>query len=107
MAAILVQEAFAARYDPGVMEGGARNRDMPIVGCMLASPTIPIGEWVYVAGNGALRYCRVTDTSQPADRARHIRTRRIELDYASAAALCGSTHEPPARCPVLIFRLEE
>ena len=40
-----------------------------------------------VRGRVTLR-CRVTDTSQPYDRQRHIRTGLIELDYHSARALC-------------------
>ena len=70
-----VGEYTAPHYARGVMEQVSRNRDMPVVPCMVASPTIPIGEWVWVWGPNThtLRHCRVTDTSMPADRARHIR----------------------------------
>jgi len=77
------------------------------VPCMIASPTLPIGTWVYVAGNGALRHCRATDTSAPADRARHIRTRRIELSYDAARVLCPSLWGRPEACPITVIQMEE
>lgn len=107
----VVMERTAARYDPGGMERVAHNRDLPVVSCMIAAPTLEIGEWVYVWGKntGVLRWCRVTDTSQPWDKARHIRTGRIELGYDEAISLCGIEHinDPPRMCPVLVFKLEE
>jgi hypothetical protein len=102
---------LSPHYDKGVMELVSRNRDMPVVPCMIASPTIPIGEWVWVWGRNTkvLRHCRITDTSEARDKARHIRLRRVELSYEAARALCGAAamQEPPSGCPIIIIRLEE
>ena len=76
---------------------------------MVASPIEEIGSWIYVYGvqTDTLLRCRVTDTSQARDRARHLRTRRfVELDYASAQVLCGTTNERPERCPVVIVHFD-
>lgn len=105
-----VREGVAPHYAPGVMERVADIRGMERVGCMVSSPIVDIGEWVYVYGvqTQALRYCQVTDTSQARDRARHIRTGRIvELDYESTIALCGTTRDRPEQCPVVVVHLEE
>lgn len=94
---------WAVRYNPGVMERVSRNRKLPIVSCMLAHPTLAIGTWVEIEGitTGRKERCRVTDTSHPRDKARHIRTKRIELDYASSRRLCGSRWKGKAsECPV-------
>ena len=69
------------------MEAVAARRGMAIAPCMVAHPTQPIGSWLVVKGRVALR-CLVVDTSQPADRARHIRTGLIELDAKSAFQVC-------------------
>jgi len=103
-----VQEGFAPRYAPGVMEAVARNRDMPRVGCMISSPTLPLGSWVYVWGvrGGVLRHCRITDVSAPKDRRRHIRTGRIaELGYPEARDICGIEYinGSSAECPILVI----
>ena len=98
---------FAVRYAPGVMERVSRNRKLPIVDCMLAHPTLPLGQWVWIEGQttGAGRRCRVTDVSHPRDKARHIRTKRIELDYTSSAALCGAKWKGKAtECPVWLYK---
>lgn len=100
---------IAAHYAPGVMERVSRVRGLPQAGCMIASPTEPIGTWVRVRGlrTGATRLCRVTDTSAPQDRLRHIRKRQIELDWPSARAICNIRRvgqEPPWRCPVWVSR---
>lgn len=81
---------YAVRYDPGGMEHVSEVRKLPIVDCMFAHPTLPIGTWAFVEGaqTGVRRRCRVTDTSQPQDKARHIRTKLIELDYWSSLAIC-------------------
>ena len=94
------------------MEQVSRNRDLPIVSCMVSSPYYDIGEWVYVYGvnTGALRWCRVTDVSRPEHRQRHRRIGWIaELGFNEALSLCGKAHinDPPKRCPVIVFRLEE
>lgn len=97
---------FAVRYNPGVMERVSRNRKLPVVDCMLAHPTLKIGAWAWVEGQktDVRRRCRVTDTSHPRDRARHIRTRRIELDYESSRAICGGWWKGKAtECPVSLW----
>jgi hypothetical protein len=114
MAALMgwaVQEGFAPRYAPGVMETVARNRDMPRVGCMISSPTLPLGSWVYVWGvrSKVLRHCRITDVSAPKDRQRHIRTQRIaELSFDAALAICGVEYidSQSKECPILVIRLQ-
>lgn len=74
-------------YSEGLMERVAERRGMERAACMVAHPTAPLGTWLLVRGRVTLR-CRVTDTSQPADRARHIRTGLVELDYTSAFKVC-------------------
>jgi hypothetical protein len=83
-------EGRATLYAPGKMERVAALRSMSVVPCMVAHPSRPIGTWLWVIGRqtGVMLKCRVTDTSQPWDRARHMRTGLIELDYASAKAIC-------------------
>ena len=105
-----VTQGYAPHYAPGVMERVAHVRQMERVGCMVSSPTLPLGTWMYIYGSrtGALRYCRVTDVSHPRDKARHLRTGRIvELDYPNTLALCGSTKDRPERCPVIVVTLFE
>jgi len=49
----------------------------------------------------------VADVSAPADRARHIRTKRVaELSFEAARTLCGARalQGPPERCPVWVFK---
>ena len=90
------------RYDPGVFEQVAARRGMAAQSCMVAHPTAPIGSWLLVEGKARLR-CQVVDTSAPADRARHIRLRRIEVDPASGAKLCGARWTGNAReCKVKV-----
>jgi hypothetical protein len=101
-----ITEGYAPRYDPGGMAHVANMRGLTHARCMVSSPTVGIAEWVYVVSknNGAVRYCKVVDTSEAIDRARHIRTRRIvELSFADARALCGHTTEPPESCPVMVI----
>jgi hypothetical protein len=101
-------EGIAAHYDPGLMERVSRNRHMPIVGCMFASPLWKMGSWWRITGvkTGKTLLCRTTDTSMPKDRARHIRTHLIELDFASAKFICGSTRLANRECPVRIVKAE-
>jgi hypothetical protein len=40
----------------------------------------------------------------PKDRARHIRTKLIELDYHSARAICGSVKLANRDCPIIVSR---
>lgn len=101
---ILTTDAYAVRYAPGLMERVSERRGMEVVGCMVASPTHPLGAWLTITGpTGTRLRCRVTDTSQPRDRARHIRTKRIEVDYKSGFVLCGQQWQGKAsECPVSI-----
>jgi hypothetical protein len=103
-----IREGFAPHYAPGVMERVARHRHLEQTACMVASPTQPIGSWVWVYGKqtGALLHCKVVDTSETRDRPRHLRTRRyVELDFQSAKIICGSTRDRPERCPVVVVRI--
>lgn len=107
-----ITQGSAPHYRPGLMAQVAERRGMAATGCMVSSPTLGIGAWVYVYGanTGAIRYCRVTDTSQARDRERHIRTgRAVELSHSTALALCGAAHinDPPERCPVWIIAEDE
>lgn len=99
-------EGIAAHYAPGVMERVSRNRGMAIVPCMIASPRHEIGTWVIVEGinTGKRLRCRVTDTSAPQDRARHLRTGLFELGWANTMDLCGSTKLRNRDCPVRVTR---
>ena len=106
------QSGYAPRYDPGVMERVAIIRHMPKVDCMISSPTLPLGTWLYVYGKNTktVLLCRVTDVSAPKDKARHIRTKRIvELGYTAAIRLCGrkNLNNRPEQCPVTIVRDKE
>lgn len=93
---------YAVRYSPGVFERVAAHRGMAVQSCMVAHPTAPIGAWLLVEGKARLR-CQVVDTSQPKDRPRHIRLRRIEVDPASGARLCGARWQGKAsECRVLV-----
>jgi hypothetical protein len=104
----LSQRGYAPRYNPGVMQRVSRIRHMPIVPCMISSPTLPLGTMVTVYGENTFVSldCRVTDVSAVKDKQRHIRTKRIiELDYESAIVICGQKHlnHRPEQCPVVIF----
>jgi hypothetical protein len=97
----------AAHYNEGLMETVSRNRDIPVVPCMVAIPDRPIGAMVVVIGwnTGRVEVCRTTDTSQPVDKARHLRTGLIELGWKNTMALCGSTSLPNRACRVFWFDL--
>lgn len=89
------------RYDPGVFGEVARNRGMSIVPCMASHPTLPLGTWIEVEGPVGTDIARVTDTSAPKDRERHIRTRRIEFSYGCSRHICGQHWQgAAAECPV-------
>lgn len=93
--------AFAVRYDPGVFARVSRNRGLPIVACMVAHPTLPIGTWIEVDGPAGRERARITDTSAPADKARHIRLKRVELDYSCARRVCPPGWQGAAvECPI-------
>lgn len=89
------------------MEQVSRTRSLPIADCMVAIPDRPIGAMVVVVGRntGRVEVCRTTDTSQPADRARHLRTGLVELGWANTMTICGSTSLPNRACRVLWFDL--
>ncbi len=99
-------EHIAAHYSKGLMDRVAVRRGLPVTDCMLASPLHPIGAWVEVWGlnTNERQMCQVVDTSQPRDRARHIRTRLVELRWESAALLCGNTTLRNDECPVRLRR---
>lgn len=114
----IVQTGVAPRYDPGVMENTARTRGLPLVSCMVSSPTYPIGTKVVIYGYNTDRaaLCRVTDESADidttgrnsgeSDRKRHIRLKRFaELGYREAIVICGRQHinDPPSGCPISVF----
>lgn len=93
--------AQAVRYDPGVFGEVARNRGMTVVACMVAHHSLPLGTWIEVEGPAGKDIARVTDTSAPADRGRHIRTRRLEISYACSKTICGRHWQGAAvECPV-------
>jgi hypothetical protein len=95
---------IAAHYAPGYFGRVALYRQLPKADCYVASPQHAIGSWLLIEGvkTGVRRRCLVADTSQPWDRQRHVRMRLIELDYASAGAICGSTRLPNRDCPVRV-----
>lgn len=100
-----VSEGYAPRYNQGVMGSVADIRGLQRVGCMVSSPIVGIGEWVYVWGvnTGVLMYCKVVDTSEEIDRARHIRSGWwVETSFENALALCGHLNERPRKCPVIV-----
>lgn len=98
------QRGYAAYYRPGLMERVSRNRGLPLVGCMIASPYERIGTWLTVRSAKGVRRCRVTDVPQPRDRSAILRRGIVvELDYASNRALCPR-NEPPRRCAVEVSR---
>src|SRR6266498_494279 len=85
------EDGYATHYSRGVFERVERNRGLPHVACNISSPRHPIGTWLLVEGvkTDKRLTCRVSDTSQPWDRPRHLRTRLFELDYYSAQIICG------------------
>lgn len=94
--------AQVVRYDPGVFGEVARNRGMSIVPCMAAHHSLPLGTWIEVEGPAGSEVARITDTSAPADRVRHIRTRRLELSYACSLRVCGAMWQgAAAECPAV------
>jgi len=95
----------APHYARGVMQGVAITRGLAQVPCMVSSDAVGIAEWVYVYGvnTGALRYCKVIDTSETIDRARHKREKRIvEVSHEDAILFCGTTRDRPEACPVIV-----
>lgn len=103
-----------AHYGPTAMNTVLQNRQdayrkgegpyIPPASCYIAHPSIPLGSWVQVWGirTGKVRRCVVADTSAPEDRARHIRTKLIEIDWASTLTICGSRTLRNDECPTLI-----
>lgn len=93
--------AYAVRYDPGVFERVSKHRGMPIVSCMAAHPTLEIGTWIEVEGPAGREDARITDTSQPWDRQRHIDTQRAEFSNGCSKRICGRFWQGAAvECPI-------
>lgn len=106
---VRTQKGYAAHYSPNVMERVSKNRGMPIVDCMIATPRGPLGEWVTVESRltGAVKECRITDIAHPRDRA-NIEKRGIvaEFGYANIKEMCNLNYygeEPPRACPVTLY----
>lgn len=106
----VAMDGTAARYSPGLMERVAERRGMAVQGCLISSAYYGVGTrlWVWGKQTSVLRLCTVVDVSHPRDVKRHRRTGRIiELSHTAARELCGSTSDPPSRCPVLVIKLED
>lgn len=106
---IHTNHGYAARYNPGVMKRVAENRNLPVVSCMVSSPLYKIEDWVYVYGvkTGEKLRCRVTDTSAPQDKKRHLNHRLYaELNYDAAGKICGSVTNSNRECPIIITAAE-
>ncbi len=100
---------YAAYYRKGLMERVARNRRLPVVACMVASPHQAIGTWVTVQSvkRGTVLKCRVTDIPKRRHRpALHRKRIVIELDYRSNTLLCPR-RAPPRACPVIVKTLRK
>jgi hypothetical protein len=94
--------ANAVRYDPGVFGRVSKHRGMPIVSCMASHPTLALGTWIEVEGPAGTADARITDTSAPADRQRHIATGRAEFSYNCARRICGQAWQgAAAECPIV------
>jgi hypothetical protein len=95
---------IAAHYAPGVFLRVEIARGLPHATCNFASPTLAIGAWRWIEGvrTGVRLRCRVSDTSQPQHRGRHLALHLIELDYESTRAICGSTRLANRDCPVRV-----
>lgn len=94
--------AYAVRYDPGVFERTARIRGMSVVGCMAAHHSLPLGTWIEVEGPGGKAKARITDTSQPWDKERHQRLKRLEFSYDCSKRICPKGWDgAAAECPVI------
>lgn len=119
MVRVLIAAGSAAHYGKGVMEGVSRNRELPLASCMVSSPTLKIGTWIWVHSlrNNKWLKCRVTDTSGrlrkcsrgrcETDQQRHIRTGLvIEFDWPSAMVMCDLEYvgqRSPKQCPVEVY----
>ena len=72
---------------------------------MVSDDRTPLGAFLWVRGQtGRLLWCQVTDVSATEDRTRHVRVGLIELDWASARAMCVDFAGPWRDCPVWILR---
>lgn len=96
---------YATHYAAGLFEKVRLARALPPAGCYTSSDWHELGSFVEVRGlrTEVIRRCEVADISAPADRARHMRDGLVELDYASAQAICGKWWSGPWRqCPVVV-----
>lgn len=108
------ERRITAHYTERAMTTVLRNRQadyeqgkgpfIPPASCYMAHPTAPLGTWMQIKGvrTGRVLRCVVADTSRDVDRARHIRTRLIEVDWGSALLLCGSRSLRNDECPTLV-----
>lgn len=102
------RNAHATTYAPGLMAQASRNRGLPIVKCMVSSPfhSKSVGKvwlWVKSRNTGVELLCRVTDTSEDVDIARHQRNRLFEFDFTSWKKLCGTKRindQPWRQCKI-------
>lgn len=118
LAIILIPDypsSHATTYDVDLMEQVSRNRELPIVNCMVSSPfhNKSVGRaWLFVISRttGKMRLCRVTDTSQQVDIRRHQRNRLFEFDFPSWRALCGTSYvgeQPWRQCVIDVYVISE
>ncbi len=99
-------DGIAAHYSPNLFGRVAVYRGLPAMDCYLSSDWHAVGEYVIVYGVNTSRsvVCLVGDTSQPRDRARHMRAHLFELSYEAALALCGSVKLRNDECPIKVSR---
>ena len=99
------EPGHGTRYAEHVMHEVAERRGLPVADCMIAYDRAALGSFVWVRGQtGRLLWCQVTDSSAPADKARHLRANLVEFDWASARAMCVDFDGPWRDCRVMILR---
>lgn len=104
---------YASIYNPGVMGSVSRNRGLPLVGCMVATPLASrdkdIGRWVTVTSlvTGERARCRVTDVVRKRDMRAHLATSHlVEFDNPTGLRMCKQAYAgqlPRRSCPVRII----
>lgn len=114
------EQAWAARYSPGVMKRVAIKRGLEFRGlpgqCGMTIDWAPLGSFILVTGDrtGVSRVCESVDVSQTfhpnggeSDQERHVRNRMVELDAKSAWYICGAAVYKSGwrECPVHISKI--